>query len=389
MKKSRRLLSIPPYIFSDLERIESERKRRGDEVISLGIGDPDLPPPEIVTETIISSLNEEDAHRYSSSAGESYFREAISDWYKNRFGVSVDPETEVCVLIGSKEGLANLARGIVDPGDRVLCPDPGYPVYSQGGALLSDALPEFYPLDEHFLPSLPFRHGCPLIYVNHPNNPTSSFATLADLRRITESARMSESVLCYDNAYSEHYFDGDAPPSVLQSSRSMDGIVEMHSLSKTFNMTGFRAGFAVGDSSVISSLKKIKSQTDSGVPRFIQRAGSAALAMYSGANRPEEVTSCVNTFRSRMHALVEGLKSVGFDAVMPKGTFYLWLKVNGSGAEFVRHMLNVGVVAVPGIAFGRAGEHYVRFSVTTGIERIRRAAELIGSMPGVESYLPG
>ena len=388
MKKSKRLLSIPPYIFSDLERIEAERKRAGQEVISLGIGDPDLPPSERITDALASSLKEEGAHRYSTSAGEPFFRNAIAEWYRNRFGVTVDPEMEVCVLIGSKEGLANIARGIVDPGDRVLCPDPGYPVYSQGGALLSDAIPEFYQLDENFLPHLPFRDGSSLIYVNQPNNPTASFATSADVHNIVESARESGAVLCYDNAYSELYFDGDPPPSVLQTPGSMEGLVEMHSLSKTFNMTGFRAGFAVGDSSIISSLKKIKSQIDSGVPRFVQTAGTVALEMYSGTRRPEEVESSAREFRSRMQLLVGGLNDAGFDASMPRGTFYLWLRVSGSGTEFVRDMLSAGVVAVPGIAFGPAGEHYVRFSVTANISAIRRAIELIGRMPNLKNYLP-
>ncbi len=388
MKKSRRLQSIPPYIFSDLERMEAEKRRKGEEIISLGIGDPDLPPPERVIETMFSSLREQGAHRYSTSAGELYFREAISLWYRKRFGVSVDPETEVCVLIGSKEGLANLARVIADPDDRVLCPDPGYPVYSQGGALLSDAVPEFYPLDRNFLPMLPFREGCQLIYANYPNNPTASFANLSEVSRIVESARASGAVLCYDNAYSELYFHGDPPPSVLQASRSFEGLVEMHSLSKTFNMTGFRVGFAVGDSSVISSLKNVKSQTDSGVPRFVQKAGAAALDMYSGGGRPDEVEASVREFRNRMKVLVDGLRTAGFDAAMPGGTFYLWLRVNGSGTQMVRDMLNAGVVAAPGRAFGPAGEQYVRFSVTSRIESIRRAVEIIGGMPHIGRYVP-
>ncbi len=388
MKKSRRLLSIPPYIFADLERLEAERRKRGEEVISMGIGDPDLSPPASVSEALVSSLKEDGTHRYSTSAGEQYLREAIAEWYHGRFGVSADPETEVCVLIGSKEGLANLARAIVDPGDHVLCPDPGYPVYAQGGALLSDAVPEFYRMDEKFLPVLPFEHNCPLIYVNHPNNPTASFATLADIGRISDSARESGAVLCYDNAYSELYFGEDAPPSVLQSSHSKEGLVEMHSLSKTFNMTGFRAGFAVGDSTIISSLKKIKSQTDSGVPRFIQRAGTVALSMYSGVNRPLEVVTSVREFRRRMDALVRGLNAAGFHATMPAGTFYLWLMVKGSGTEMVRDMLNAGVVAVPGVAFGPAGENYIRFSVTTEFDSILRAVEVIGKMPGLDKYLP-
>lgn len=386
MKPADRIGRLPPYIFADLERLEESKKKEGVEIISLGIGDPDLPPPKFVSEQLVEGLKGKDAHQYSSSAGERFFREAVAEWYMKRFGVNLDPDSEVCALIGSKEGLANIARAIVNPGDRVGVPDPGYPVYSQGAALLCDGVPVRFSLDSSYLPVFPLPPDISMAYLNYPNNPTAAFADRGDIDRFVEAAREAECVLCYDNAYSEQYFGDNLPPSILQNRHTREGVVEFHSLSKTFNMTGFRAGFAVGDPELIGALKKVKSQIDSGIPKFIQAAGSAALGMYRGKERPKELEDHARELERRMSRLVAGLRELGFDAVMPSGTFYLWLKVKGDGAEMVKHMIDSGVVATPGGAFGEMGRNYVRFAVTAPLENIDEAIDRIGRSDRVLAF---
>lgn len=379
MKTAERIGRLPPYIFADLERLEEEKRREGVDVISLGIGDPDLPPPGFVTEALVEALKTGGFHQYSSSQGEKFFRDAVAEWYGKRFGVSLDPDREVCALIGSKEGLANIARAFVDRGDRVGIPDPGYPVYAQGAALLSDGVPVAIPMNDDFLPELPFPERLAVVYLNYPNNPTAAFAGPEDIDHFVEAAKDGGSLLCYDNAYSEQYFGDRRPPSVLQTRHSFEGVVEFHSLSKTFNMTGFRAGFAVGDEDVIASLKKVKSQIDSGIPKFIQAAGAAALSKYSGQSRPKELEDNAAELERRMRCLVDGLSGLGFDAEMPGGTFYLWLPVNGEGTDMVRQMIEAGIVATPGIAFGSAGRNFIRFAVTAPKEQIETALERLGA----------
>lgn len=386
MKTAERIGRLPPYVFADLERLEDEKRREGVDVISLGIGDPDLGPPQFVTDALVEALGRDSFHQYSSSQGERFYREAVAEWYGKRFGVSVDPDREVCALIGSKEGLANIARAFVDRGERVGVPDPGYPVYSQGAALLSDGLPVTLRMNDSFLPEYPFPENLAAVYLNYPNNPTAAFAGRDDIDRFVEAAQDGGSILCYDNAYSEQYFGDRRPPSVLQTKHSIEGVVEFHSLSKTFNMTGFRAGFAVGDEKLIAGLKKVKSQIDSGIPKFIQAAGAAALGRYSGAGRPVELEENAAELEARMRCLVDGLRRLGFEAAMPGGTFYLWLPVAGDGSEMVRAMIEVGIVATPGMAFGSAGRRYVRFAVTAPKERIEEALRRMGSSGGVMEF---
>lgn len=386
MKTAERVGRLPPYIFADLERLEEEKRREGVDVISLGIGDPDLPPPGFVTEALTDALKDVGFHQYSSSQGEKFFRDAVAEWYGKRFGVSIDPDREVCALIGSKEGLANVARAFVDRGDRVGVPDPGYPVYAQGAALLCDGIPVTIQLNDSFLPEFPFPEKLAAVFLNYPNNPTAAFAGLEDIDSFVEAARDGGSLLCYDNAYSEQYFGDGRPPSVLQTKHSFEGVVEFHSLSKTFNITGFRAGFAVGDETVIAGLKKVKSQIDSGIPKFIQAAGAAALGRYSGAGRPEELEENAAELEKRMRCLVDGLRELGFNAKMPGGTFYLWLPVAGEGTGMVRQMIEAGIVATPGIAFGNAGRNFVRFAVTAPMARIELALQRVGENEQVLQY---
>ncbi len=386
MRIASRVENLPPYIFADLERMEEQKRREGVDIISLGIGDPDIRPPSFVIYALVRALDEERSHQYSSSQGERHFREAVAKWYDVRFGVKLDPDREICALIGSKEGLANFARAFVDPGERVGVPDPGYPVYAQGAALLSDGRPVRLEMNENFLPKLPFHRGLKVVYLNYPNNPTAAFASLDDVNGFVDSAHAEGSILCYDNAYSEQYFGDNPPPSVLQTKHSREGIIEFHSLSKTFNMTGFRIGFAAGDAHLISGLKKVKSQIDSGIPKFIQAAGSAALAKYTGRERPQELVRNAEEFERRMKRLVGGLDGAGFDARMPSGTFYLWLRVKGNGADMVRAMIDSGIVATPGIAFGLRGDNYVRFAVTQPVEKVEEAVKRMSASPAVMKF---
>lgn len=376
-----RITAIPPYLFVRLEKKASELRKNGVDVISFGIGDPDLPPPQEVIHTLINAVKEEKNHKYSSSEGESCLREAVAGWYKKRFGVDVNPDKNVCVLIGSKEGLANIARGFVNVGDKVLVPDPGYPVYANGAAMLCEGKAVVMPLKEEngFLPMLD-RKGLKdarLMYLNYPNNPTGATADRGFLEEAVESCLKDNVLLAYDNAYSEVTFDDHEAMSILELEGAMDCAVEFHSLSKTFNMTGDRLGFAVGNEDAVAVLKKVKSQLDSGPSPFIQRAGVEALALYGGRQKPEFVRRRNEIWSRRLDVLCSGLGKLGYDCRKPKGTFYLFVMVGGSSMEFAEKMLGHGIVVTPGIGFGQHGEGYIRFAVTQTEERI---AEALGRM---------
>lgn len=370
-----RLKNIPPYLFAEIEEKVSKKKDEGVDIIDFGIGDPDLPTPKPIVNEIKRQLDDPENHRYPSSAGERETRIAIADWYANRFGVELNPDREVAILLGSKEGLANIARAFVNPGDKVLCPDPGYPVYSQGAALLCDAEPVKVPLydQEDFL--LNFEdcpHDSKMLYLNYPNNPTGAVADGAYLMKVLRWCNDTETILCYDNAYSEMTFDDFVAPSILQYGRQA---IEFGSLSKTFNMTGYRLGYAVGDATLIAGLKKVKSQIDSGAPKFIQKAAVTALKEYRGGKRPQMVQDNVDVYAERRNVMVEGLRRLGFDVRLPKGTFYLFFDVDGDSIDFANRMLEAGVVVTPGIGFGEHGEGFVRMALTQPTHRIHEALD--------------
>jgi len=380
-----RIGRLPPYIFADLEKLQEDMARRGTDIISLGIGDPDFTPPSIVVESLKQALEEPGSHNYSSSAGESYFRQAVVDWYEKRFNVNLDVEKQVCALIGSKEGLANVGRALLNVGDEALLPDPGYPVYAQGATILSDANPVFFPLDprEDFQPNFSQMRvdgKSKLVFLNYPSNPTGAVADKSTLEKAVEFCRQHNLVLCYDNAYSETSFDSYRSPSVLQIDGSLECAVEFNSCSKMFNMTGYRVGFAVGNEKVISGLKKVKTQIDSGIPRFLQRAASAALNRYFENPLSKEREENNHVVKERLEILAQGLRKIGLKTSVPKATFYMWVNVGTDGAQFVRHLLNVGVVATPGGAFGKSCWDYVRFSVTQSTHRISDAVERISKL---------
>ncbi|MCX8170811.1 MAG: LL-diaminopimelate aminotransferase [Candidatus Bathyarchaeota archaeon] len=374
-----RVKRLPPYLFAELEKIINEKRQKGIDLISLSIGDPDLPPPPFVLEALKEESSNPKNHNYSFSQGEPYFREAVAEWYKRRFKVDLDPKREVIALIGSKEGIANFSRAFVNPGDRVLVPDPAYPVYANGSTLLSDGVPVPMPLLEEngFKPDIESLdlNGIKMMFLNYPNNPTGSAVTKDDLKAIVDLACEKNVIVCYDNAYSEITFDGYRAPSILEVEDAMEVAIEFHSCSKTFNMTGDRIGFAVGNSELIDGLVKVKSQIDSGPPVYIQKVAAKALMSYVDGEPPEYLKWVNKIYAERRDVLLEGLRAVGLEAKRPLATFYVWARCGGSSMEFASRLLEAGVIVTPGIGFGRYGEGYVRFSITQSKERIREACE--------------
>ncbi len=381
MKYSERLSALPPYPFAEMEKVITQKQGKGEEIISFGIGDPDAPPPKFVFNALTKALKINGMHNYSSSEGERFFREAVVEWYSQRFKVDLNADTQVCSLIGSKEGLANFTRSITNSGDKIICPNPGYPVYRQAASILNENIP----IDVILEPKLDFKPDLDTInnkefscmFLNYPNNPTGGVADAPFLKKAFEICKEKKAVLCYDNAYSEITFDGFKAPSILQVDKAMERSIEFHSCSKTFNMTGFRIGFAVGNEDLIRGLKKVKSQIDSGAPKFIQHAGAEALKSYKKGKPPKETLETIEMYEKRMKLLVNGLRKLGYDARMPLGTFYLWVNVNGSSKVFASKLLENGVVVTPGPAFGSGGEGYVRFSLTVNEQLVKRALEKI------------
>jgi LL-diaminopimelate aminotransferase len=371
-----RVKKIPPYLFAEIEEKIRIKQTQGVDVIDFGIGDPDIPTPKLIVDEIAKQLQDPKNHNYPTSAGEPETRKAVADWYKRRFGVDVEPQGEVCILLGSKEGLANLARAFVNPGDKVLVPDPAYPVYAQGAAMLCDAVAVRVPLKpkRNFWFEDSPRELDPeakMLYVNYPNNPTGAVATKDYLRGLYRWCVETHTIMAYDNAYSELTFDDYVAPSMLQIGK--EGTIEFGSLSKTFNMTGYRLGYAVGDAELISGLKKVKAQIDSGAPKFIQKAAALALEQYTGSEKPPLVKENIAIYEKRRNVLVAGLRGMGFEVPMPKGTFYLWFPIDGNSLKFADRMLEKGVVVTPGVGFGPAGEGFVRMALTQPVDRIEEA----------------
>lgn len=382
-----RMNQLPPYLFARIEARIASLKEEGVDVISLGIGDPDLPTPKFVREALSQAALDPKHHNYPSSSGEPWFRQAVVTWMKGRFGVDLDPNKQVCNVIGSKEGIANIARAYVGIGDIVLCPDPGYIVYANGSTILCDAIPEFLPLVEEsgFLPDyskIPEKSlsKAKIMYINYPNAPTGAVATPQFLKLTAEYATENDLLLIYDNAYSEFGFDGYHAPSILEYT---DNALEFHSLSKTFCMTGDRIGFAVGKQEYIQALKTVKSNIDSGCPTYIQKAGVVALESYNGKKRPDEVEANMLQYALRRDVLLEGLQKIGLPTSKPKATFYVWTNISSTGlssTEFCEKAIEKGVVLAPGNSFGPNGEGYVRFALTQPISRIKEAVERLSDI---------
>lgn len=377
-----RLKRLPPYLFAEIERITQEKKRAGVDIVNLSIGDPDLPPPPFILDALREEAADPRSHNYSFSKGESEFREAVSAWIKGRFGVNVNPETEVAALIGSKEGLTNIVRAFVNPGDRVLVSDPGYPAYANGGVLLCGGIPVSVPLlkENNFLPnldSIDASSSAEMIFLNYPNNPTGAVSDRRFLKEAVDFASDNNMIICYDNAYSEITYGGYKAPSILEVDGGIDVAIEFHSCSKTFNMTGDRIAFAVGNTKLVEGLVKVKSQVDSGPSKYIQRVAMRGLRSYRGNEPPEYIKTMNATYEKRSKVLADGLQDAGLGCSMPKATFYIWAECIGSSIEFTRKLIEAGVAATPGVGFGQFGEGYIRFSLTAPIERIEKACDRI------------
>ncbi len=372
-----RLGLIPPYLFSEIDEKKEEVKARGVDIIDLGVGDPDLPTPRFIVEKMMDAVQDPGTHRYPAYSGMKGFREAVARWYGKRFGVELDPETEVLTLIGSKEGIAHLPLGINNPEDINLMTSPGYPVY-QIGTLFAGAYSHFVPLlkENAFLPDLhdidPLTaRDARAFFFNYPNNPTAAVADKAFFARVADFCREYQIIAVHDAAYTELAYDGFLPPSFLEVPGAREVGIEFHSLSKTYNMTGWRLGMAVGNREVLAALGKIKSNIDSGAFDAIQIAGIAAL---------DSDQSCVKKncaiLQERRDLLVGGLRKLGYDVELPKATFYVWLAVppGMTSMSFTTHLLEeAGIVAIPGMGLGGPGEGYVRLALTVPKERIKEA----------------
>ena len=371
-----RLDNLPPYLFARIDAMKAEKRAQGVDVIDLGVGDPDLPTPSHIIEALVEAARNPATHHYPDYTGMLAYREAVSAWYRDRFGVELDPKTEVLALIGSKEGIAHIPEAFVNPGDYVLVPDPGYPVYKTSTLFAEGNIWEM-PLKEEngFLPDfsaipLDICAKSRIMFLNYPNNPTGAIAPLSFFEEAVAFAKKHDIVIVHDNAYSEISFDGYKAASFLEVDGAMDVGIEMHSLSKTYNMTGWRIGMAAGSAEIIAGLGRVKTNVDSGAFDAIQMAAITALS-----SSQECIADSCAVYEERRNVLVSGLRDLGFDVTSPKATFYVWLKVDDS-MDFAAKMLNeAGIVVTPGTGFGNAGDGYVRFAITRSVERIEEALE--------------
>ncbi|UCH38348.1 MAG: aminotransferase class I/II-fold pyridoxal phosphate-dependent enzyme [Candidatus Bathyarchaeota archaeon] len=388
LTQAERVTRLPPYIFAEIEKLLLEKKRQGVSIISLSIGDPDLPPPPFILNDLHRESRDPQNHHYSLSQGEPTFRTAVANWYHHRFNVDLNPDTEVIALIGSKEGIANVTRAFINPGDSVLAPNPAYPVYANGGTILSDGVPLSMPLvnANGYQPDLDqvaaIIHDRPvkMMYLNYPNNPTAAVADLSFLRRVVDFATEHNIILCYDNAYSEITFDGYRAPSLLEVPGAKEIAIEFNSCSKTFNMTGDRIGFAVGNEQLIEGLRKVKSQIDSGPPVYVQNVITKALENYYTPRIQQQLDLLNRTYQERRDVLIKGLTALGFNCPVPKATFYVWLNCGEDSMKFTAKLLDNGVAVTPGIGFGSEGKTYVRFSITRPKEAIAEACERLSTL---------
>jgi LL-diaminopimelate aminotransferase len=377
-----RIGRLPKYIFAAIEELKAQKKKEGVDFIPLGIGDPDLTAPEIIVDELINQVKISGNQNYPTSMGEEDFRSEVARWYKTRFGLEFDMETEITNVIGGKEGVANIARAFINPGDIVLCPNPGYPVYANGATKLCDGIPHLMPLmkDQDFLPDLEaidtdVLKKAKMMYLNYPNNPTGAIAPKEYLKKAVDYAEDYKFFIVYDNPYSEFTYEDYIAPSLLEISQEH---IEINSASKMFCMTGFRCGWAAGNSHLIGGLRKVKSQIDSGCPIFIQKAVIKGLQQYKDRKKPSIIQKNIDIYEKRRDVLIKGLNKIGWKTEKPQATFYVWTEVpteERDSMEFVKKLIDVGVIITPGIGFGKFGEGFVRFALTQPIDRITEALE--------------
>jgi LL-diaminopimelate aminotransferase len=379
VKWAKRIEELPPYLFAEIDQRINELKSKGVDVIDLGIGDPDIPTPANIIEALKAAADDPENHRYPSYVGMLSYREAVSHWYGKRFGVKLDPQSEALTLIGSKEGIAHAPLAFIDPGDIVLVPNPGYPVY-RVATTFAGGIPYDMPLlkENNFLPDLDsipedVRRKARIMFLNYPNNPTTAVTDKDFFKKVVDFATKHEILVCHDAAYTEIAFDGLTPPSFLQVDGAQEIGIEFHSLSKTFNMTGWRIGFCVGNKKAIAGLGKIKTNIDSGVFQGIQYAGIEALNNYTlGIEERRKI------YEERRDIFCKGLEEVGLNYYPPKATFYVWFEVpeGVSSKDYASKILTeTGIVVTPGNGFGNYGEGYIRVSITIAKERLIEAVE--------------
>lgn len=379
---SERMQRIPPYLFAEIDAMKKKKIAQGVKVIDLGVGDPDLPTPQHVVEAMKNAVERLERQKYPSYEGMLEFREAAAEFYLRRKKVKLNPEKEVIALIGSKEGIAHLPLAFVNPGDYVLIPDPGYPVYF-ASTVMAGGRPYRMPLKEEndFLPELDeipdnIVKKAKIVFLNYPNNPTSAVASDEFVKKAIDFCIDNKIILAHDYAYGEICLDSYRAKSFLEFENAFDVTMEFNSLSKTYNMTGWRIGFACGNEEIIQGLLKVKTNVDSGVFEAVQEAGIAALR-----GSDDVIEENCRVYTERRDVLVEGLQRLGLKVKKPKATFYVWCKVPGNSVEFVKRMLDVaGIVATPGIGFGEYGEGFVRFALTKSKEVIERAVKRLESL---------
>ncbi|PZC50462.1 MAG: LL-diaminopimelate aminotransferase [Chloroflexi bacterium] len=379
MRFAERIDKLQPYLFVEITKKIKQKRSEGVDVITFAIGDPDIPTPPHILGKLVEAAHEPANHRYPESEGLPEFRQAIADWYGGRFGISLDQQTEVLPLIGGKEGIGHMALCFIDPGDIALVPDPGYPVYSVG-TMFAGGESYFMPLLEEndWLPDLDsipeqIAKKAKVMWLNYPNNPTSAVADLDFFEKIVDFAKSYDVAICHDGPYSEVAYDGYKPVSFLQTKGAMDVSVEFHSLSKGYNMTGWRVGMAVGNAEMINALMRVKSNLDSGIPQAIQIAGIEAL---TGSQDCIAENNAI--YKRRRDRLVEALRGIGMQITPPKASLYVWARVPDgySSADFATMLLEEkDIVVTPGSGYGEYGEGYIRLSLTLPDKQLDKAVD--------------
>jgi len=377
MRTARRIENLPPYLFVEISRKIAEKRAHGEDVISLAVGDPDIPTPRHIITRLCQAAQDPQNHRYPESEGLPEFRRAIAQWYERRFSVTLDPDREVLPLIGAKEGIGHIALCFIDPGDIALVPDPAYPVYSIG-TMFAGGSSHYMPLteDNDFLPDLDRIPGgiarkAKILWINYPNNPTAAVAELEFFKQVVAFAKKYDIAVCHDGPYTEVAFDGYRPVSFLEAAGAREAGVEFHSLSKSYNMTGWRVGMVVGNAGIIDALRRVKSNLDSGIPQAIQHAAIEALT------GPQDCVSEHNAiYQRRRDRLLQTLSQIGLKAKPPRASLYIWARVPDgyTSLEFATSLLEeAGVVVTPGTSYGKHGEGYIRLSLTIPDERLEEA----------------
>lgn len=380
MQPAKRLDKIPPYLFAEINRKRDELVAAGVDVINMAVGDPDQPTPDHILQAMHAAIEDASNHNYPPYQGMPAFREAAVEWMERRFGVKgLDPKTEVISTIGSKEAIHNTFLAFVETGDYVLIPDPGYPVY-RTATIFAGGEPFTMPLkaENKFLPNLnaipeAVAQKAKLLWINYPNNPTGGVASWEFLEELVDFCRRYAILLCHDHAYSEMAYDGYQPPSILQIPGAKDVAIEFHSLSKSYNMTGWRIGFVVGGADAIQAVSQVKTNVDSGVFKAIQQA---AIAAYN--TDAADLQSLMSVYQNRRDIVVNGLRSLGWSIEPPKATLYVWVAVPSrySSQEFANLLLDkCGILVAPGNGYGAFGEGYIRIALTIADDRLKAAIQ--------------